>query len=70
MSPNGKVKKLQCELEAVHKTVSEMRSDKGSRRGLRSDDHQRVEEILNALHEDIQVLEKGAEGIAVIMTEK
>ncbi len=70
MSPNGKVKKLQSELEAVHKTVREMRSDKVYSSNLGSDDHQRVEEILSALHEDIQVLEKGAEVIEIILTGK
>lgn len=70
MQIDEKVRKLQGELDALQKTVSEMRSDRGSRSCLCPNDHQRVEEILNALHEDIQVFEKGAEVIAVILAGK
>ena len=67
MQIDQKVKLLQSELGELKNDVSELISDEGSRAYLRSEERACVEEILNALHEDIQVLEKGAEVIALIL---
>ncbi|MBL6955498.1 MAG: hypothetical protein ISR54_01540 [Chlorobium phaeobacteroides] len=66
MQNEQRVKQLQCDLGLLHENVREMLEDKESRSCLRYDERRRVEEILGALHEDILVLEMGAEVIAMI----
>ena len=67
MQIDQKIRLLQGELGELKNNVSELIADKESRSYLRSDEQARVEEILNALHEDILVLEKGAEVISIIL---
>ena len=67
MQIDQKVTLLQSELGELKNDVSELISDEGSRAYLRFEERTCVEEILNAPHEDIQVLEKGAEVIALIL---
>lgn len=67
MPIDQKVRLLQSELSELKDHVSDLISDEESRLYLRFDERTRVEEILNALHEDIMVLEKGAEVISVIL---
>lgn len=67
MQIDQKIRLLQGELGELKNNVSELIADKESRSYLRFDEQARVEEILNALHEDILVLEKGAEVISIIL---
>lgn len=68
MQIDQKVRLLQNELSELKDHVGELISDEAARLYLRFDECARVEEILNAIHEDITVLEKGAEVISVILT--
>jgi len=66
MHNEQRIRQLQSDLRLLHENVRELLEDKESRSSLRYDERQRVEEILGALHEDIQVLEVGAGAIAKI----
>ncbi|UZJ38567.1 MULTISPECIES: hypothetical protein [unclassified Prosthecochloris] len=67
MLPIEKIEEIHSKLDALQKLIDKIQSDENSFSGLVPDDHRRVEELLHALHEDIEVLEKGAEVIAGIM---
>jgi len=54
-------KKLKCELAVLQKSVGELRSDKGTRSLLPDEERRRVDDILDALHEDMLVFERGLE---------
>ncbi|WP_294346223.1 hypothetical protein [Prosthecochloris sp.] len=70
MLPIEKVREIHNKLDALQKLIDKIQSDINSFSGLFPEDHRRVEEILDALHEDILVLEKGAEVITGIMAGK
>ena len=63
------VKKLKCELTVLQKTVGVLRADKNSRKFLQDGKRQRIDEILDALHEDILVFERGLEIIDALLAD-
>ncbi len=68
MQIDYKVQLLKNELRELKGSVGDLIANKESRSYLRYDERMRVEEIFSALYEDIQVLEKGAEVISLILT--
>ncbi len=64
------VKKLKCELAVLQRTVGVLRADKNSRTALKDGKRQRIDDILDALHEDILVFEKGIEIIDKLLADE
>ncbi|ASQ90639.1 hypothetical protein CHL67_06605 [Prosthecochloris sp. GSB1] len=62
-------KKLKYELAVLQKSVGELRSDKGARSLLPDEERRRVDDILDALHEDMLVFERGLEIIDELLAE-
>ncbi len=61
------IRLLQNELGSLKSHVNKMIDDEKSRYYLRFDERHRVQEILGAIEEDIEMLEKGAEVISMIL---
>ena len=68
MHIDHKVRLLKNELRELKGSVGALIADEESRSYLRYEERERVEEIFSALYEDIQVLEKGAEVVSLILT--